>query len=199
MINKKNLLGKKPEQLGTKDAIHTAIVAVRAASAINPGERCKLNEHREAVPDSKGCGCADPFLKSTIMRGDFFWLLLCQDEVPNVQHVWDHPDVDFSPPTREVERNRTIKKYADEYQVTYEQVMEAADFVVEHDKPATYPGELNAEDLESVNEDLDQYDFWAEWSDEANHEFENEGSACCPEYRYPDVIGLFKHKVATPA
>lgn len=32
MINKKNLLGKTPDELGAKDAIHVAIVAVRAGA-----------------------------------------------------------------------------------------------------------------------------------------------------------------------
>ncbi len=37
MINKKNLLGKAPHELGDKDAIHVAIVAVRAGIVITPG------------------------------------------------------------------------------------------------------------------------------------------------------------------
>ena len=108
MINKKNVLGKAPEELGIKDAIHTAIVSVRAAQAMEPGTKCNLNSDREAIPSSKGIGVADPFLKKTILRGQTFWMLLGQTEVPNVQHVWDH-DIDFSPPTVEPKLNRTIK------------------------------------------------------------------------------------------
>lgn len=36
MINKKNLLGKQPFELGVKDAIHTAIVSVRAGAGCCP-------------------------------------------------------------------------------------------------------------------------------------------------------------------
>jgi hypothetical protein len=63
MINKRNLLGKTPEELGTKDAVHAAIVAVRAGQPIRPGQRCSINIDGEAVPDVNGVGVADPFLK----------------------------------------------------------------------------------------------------------------------------------------
>jgi hypothetical protein len=89
VINKKNVLGKAPFDLGTKDAIHVAIVAVRAGQLVQPGQRCGLNEHREAVPNEKGVGVADPFVKGPILTGTSFWLLMAQDEVPNVQHVWE--------------------------------------------------------------------------------------------------------------
>jgi hypothetical protein len=183
VINKKNLLGKEPAELGAKDAIHTAIVAVRAGSPIQPGQRCKLNEHREAVPDAKGVGVADPFRYDVIARGKPFWLLLCQDEIPNVQHVWEHPKVDFSPPTRTPVMNLTLAETAKQYGVTYEQVMDAAKHVLENDSPATYPGTLTLDELDAI--ELDRYDFWPEWAGEVFHEFENQGSECCPEYDYP--------------
>lgn len=187
MINKKNLLGKAPQSLGDKDAIHVAIVAVRAGRLIKPGERCGMNEHREAVPDDKGIGVADPFRKENILTGQPFWLLINQDAVPNVRHVWDHPSVDFSPPTREIPRNREIQAAAAHWGVTYEQIMDACAFVVAKDKPAPYPGDKTADELGELAESFEDYDLWSEWSDETGHEFENYGTACCPEYAYPEV------------
>jgi hypothetical protein len=180
MINKKNLLGKTPDVLGDKDAIHVAIVSVRAGRAIEPGQRCGLNADREAVPDRKGCGYADPWRRKTIMRGEAFWMLLNQDEVPNVQHHWEHPTLDFSPPTTAAKRNKWIQQTADEFGVTYEQIMAAAEYVVEHDKPAPYPGE---KDLSEIY--FDRWEFWSEWAGETLTEFPNYGSECCPEYAYP--------------
>lgn len=185
MINKKNLLGKEPAELGIKDAIHTAIVAVRAGRLIQPGQRCKLDANREAVPDDEGCGVADPFLKLAITRGKVFWLLLDQDEVPNVRHVWEHPTVDFTPPTVQVSTNRSIAEVARLFDVTYDQVMQAAAHVVEHDESVPYPGKLDADALSDAEDNFERYDFWSEWADETGHEFENEGSACCPEWNYP--------------
>ncbi len=50
MINKKNLLGRPPDELGLKDAVHVAIASVRAACAINPGQRCKINDYGGGNP-----------------------------------------------------------------------------------------------------------------------------------------------------
>jgi len=192
VINKKNVLGKTPEELGDKDAIHVAIVAVRANRAIEPGAKCSLNADREAIPDHKGIGVADPFRKKTILRGETFWLLMAQDSIPNVQHHWEHPTIDFSPPTVPAQKNRYIQMAADAYGVTYEQIMEAATSVVENRKSADYPATGTKEDLDAVEEEeFERYDFWSSWSDETLYEFENYGSACCPEYQYPE-ISLFK-------
>ncbi len=192
MINKKNVLGQSPFDLGDKDAIHVAIVAVRAGKTINPGERCKLNEHREAVPDTKGVGVADPFLKDKILVGDSFWLLLGQDAVPNVQHVWDHPTVDFTPPSREIERNRYLQRYADGLGVTYDQLMKACQTVVDEESPVAYPGTLVGVVAENAIESLEVHDVFYEWKNEVGHEFENHGSECCPEYNYPRELFFFK-------
>lgn len=199
MINKKNILGKEPEEVGIKDAIHTAIVSVRAGAAIVPGQRCGLNEFREAVPNLKGPGVADPFLKGNINRGQRFWLLLNQTEVPNVRHEWDHPTVDFSPPTRDIVRNASLESFAKLYDVTYDQLMSAAAFVVSNHKSAAYPKKLSEEKYDEIQEaidnEMDEYELWTEWADETLYEFDNMGSECCPEYEHPDCR-LFDLKIS---
>lgn len=186
VINKKNVLGKHPLELGVKDAIHTAIVSVRAGASIKPGQRVGMNEYHEAVPNSKGPGIADPFLRETIMSGQHFQLMLDQDQVPNVQHQWDH-EVDFSPPTREPVKNKYLASYAEEAGVTYEQLMDACAKVVKTSKAVPYPGTKTQDEIE----DLELYDLWSEWADETGYEFENHGSACCPEYDYPKQLFRF--------
>ncbi len=189
MINKKNVLGKHPEELGVKDAIHTAIVSVRAGRCVQPGQRCGLNEFNEAVPDAKGCGVADPFLRSHVHRGQSFWLILDQDSVPNVHHVWEHPTVNFAPPTREAVKNATLDECAGLLGVTYQQLMDACEFVHDKDRPAKYPGEKTAEELEGImDREVELRDLWSEWSSETGVEFENHGSMCCPEYAYPEEL-----------
>ncbi len=184
MINKKNLLGKIPDELGLKDAIHVAIVSVRAKGPIAPGTRCAMNADREAIESANGPGIADPFLKNTIQTGQAFWLLLNQDEVPNVRHVWDHPTVDFSPPANPVKKNRTLQSAADHFGVSYEEILTAAAYVVEHRHSASYMGSKTA--LELKNKYWESYDFWSEWAAETGYEFYNNGSECCPEYDYPE-------------
>lgn len=189
MINKKNVLGKAPFDLGQKDAIHVAIVAVRSAGPISPGQRCALNEFNEAVPRNDGPGVADPFLKGIIQTGQAFWFMLDQTEVPNVTHVWDHPTISFDKPTREVEKNRYLVRLADEYGVTYEQLMDACASVIATDEPVPYPGTKTEAEIEE--EDPDKYELWSEWSEESGYEFDNLGTECCPEYEHPSELFSF--------
>jgi len=186
MINKRNVLGKAPFDLGDKDAIHVAIASVRAASFIKPGNRCQINEFGEAEPSDSGPGVADPF-RTSIARGDSFWMLLDQDEVPNVRHVWEHPSVKFDKPTRPAKLNQWLERNAKSLGVTYDQLLEACAHVVNHYSPMPYPTAIDEDDLEKLLDKADQYDIWSEWGEETGHEFENNGSACCPEYDYPDT------------
>lgn len=195
VINKKNVLGKQPEELGVKDAIHVAIVSVRAAEMLTPGQRCSMNEFSEAVANEKGEGVVDPFLRGNVSRGENFQLLLDQTEIPNVRHVWEHPKVSFAAPTRPPVMNRTIENAAKLFGVTYQQIMNDAAFVVDRDRHATYSGTLSPEDfkkllidIEEGDADFETGDFWSEWADETGHEFYNSGSDCCPEYDYPGML-----------
>ena len=185
MINKKNVLGKTPAELGVKDAIHTAIVSVRAGKPVKPGERCGLNEFREAVPHHEGVGVADPFRRGVIATGRALWLLLDQHAVPNVTHVWDHPTVDFSPPVRPVKRNSTLEEIARKFGVTYDQLMDACAAVVETERPQPYPGTKSRAEVEEAHEYWHRRDVFSEWAEETGYEFTNVGTECCPEYEYP--------------
>ncbi len=199
MINKKNVLGKVPHNLGDKDAIHVAIVAVRAAQLITPGQKCSLNKDREAVPDNKnGIGVADPFVKSNIKRGQEFWLLLNQDEVPNVKHVWEHPNVDFSPPIKNKSMNQCIKDYAEQIGCDYDDLIDICTEIVDSSRInyAIFDGNEFSLSPDYPDGDYseieDLWDLWSEWAEETGYEFENEGSACCPEYDYPRTQFLKK-------
>lgn len=189
MINRKNHFGKVPAELGVKDALHVAIVSVRAGQAIKPGQSCDFNEHREAVPSDKGVGVADPFRKGTIFVGESFWLLM--RDVEAVEHHWEHK-LDFSPPEREPQYSRTLLEIAKEYGVTYQQLMEACRKVVETDESQPYPGSKTEDELDAIEDD----ELWYEWADETGYEFENVGSACCPEYQHPEC-DLFEAKEAS--
>lgn len=187
MINKKIVLGKTPEELGVKDAVHVAIVSVRASLAMEPGSKCLMNENGEAYPsNNKSIGIADPFLKGTIKRGQNFLLILNPDAIDNVQHIWDHPKFSFAPPTTPIKLNRTLEETAKQYGVTYEQLMEAMQYVYEKEKSAPYPGTKTEEELDEINDNFERWDVWSEWAGETLVEFDNIGSECCPKYCYPE-------------
>jgi hypothetical protein len=199
MINRKNVLGKEPEELGIKDAVHTAIVSVRASCPITPGERVGLNQYNEAVPDKKGVGVADPFRRKVILLGQTFWLLLDQDAVPNVQHVWEHEEIKFDPPTREIQRNQTILSFASGFGLEYEQLMDACARVVHTNKTVAYVGPKPAEEVKEAIASDGLYDLWSEWSSETLYEFDNYGSDCCPEWNYPNKLFHYGEETAVSA
>lgn len=147
----------------------------------NESEWLKYSEQTEDIIAGKD-RCLTPTCLNDLYR---------KDEV----HVWEHPEIDFSPPVAEIKLNSSLKEYAATFHVTYDQIMEACEFVVTKDRPAIYPGNLTEEELEEANENIDKYELWGEWAGENNHEFENVGSSCCPEYCYPECA-LFERKEA---
>lgn len=185
-INKKNFLATKPTELGMKDAIHVAIVSVRAGESMAPGQHFTMQDG-EAVPANPkdSVGVVSPFLRSNVMRGDAFWGLLKMDEIESVKHVWDHPQFSFEVPKTEPSRNKYIESYSEEFGVTYEELMEACSKYVNEDTQSEYTGTLSEEAFDKVVDYLDSYDLWSEWANEALYEFTNQGTECCPEYDYP--------------
>jgi len=194
-INKQPTLGKKAQEAGIKDAVHVAIVSCRAGGPLSPGDRVKLNEYREAIKTySKDyIGVADPFIKGGIDKGSFFWLVMKPNETEAVRHVWDH-ELDFSAPDREVQECKWIKEYADDLGVSYQFLMDAARKAVNGESSPKYEGTKTQEEIEEVLDDF--YDFWYYWSEETGYEFENCGSACCPEYEHPSSFSIFDYSEA---
>lgn len=188
MINKKKFLGKCPDQLGVKDAVHVAIVSCVAGRAISAGGRVRLdsNGHAEECVQG-GIGVADPFV-GRISRGQNFWVMVDPSSVDSVSHSWDH-DVVFPVNPVPVEANRYITKYAELMGVTYAQLLQACASYVKTGRLSPYPGTLSEETVDELVEgQLELNDMWYEWANESGHEFDNMGSECCPEYEYPDSI-----------
>ena len=189
MINKKKFLGKNPDELGVKDAIHVAIVSCIAGQAIKGGGRVMLNKDGQAINAScnSGFGVADPFI-GQIARGEHFWAMVDPQEVATVAHTWDHP-VQFTASPAPVKKNACLDEVATLLGVTYEQLMHACGSYVRTDRKAPYPGNLTVDAGEEIIEkEIEISDMWYEWANESGYEFENMGSECCPEYEYPDDV-----------
>jgi len=189
-INKKNLLGKNPIDVGIKDAVHVAIVSLVAGTALPCGCRIKLNCDNQAIPardgDKDSFGVVSPW-SGRIARGERFWALMDPDSVAAVEHTWDC-DIDFSVKPKLVEENGYIADVAKKCGVTYEQMMQACKTFIDTERPANYPGTLSEETVEEETDSDDLYTLWSEWSEETGYEFDNMGSECCPEYEYPDRL-----------
>lgn len=152
-----------------------------------------MNEFNEAVSDSNGFAAVDPFRKSDVTRGDVFWGLLDQREVPNVRHEWDHPEINEFIPARETQKNRYLDKCAEKLKMPYADLMSAISMMVNDETPK-YTESLTKAELDKLLSDyeIEDYEVFSEWAGETGHEFENEGSACCPEYDYPDFRFSFE-------
>lgn len=186
-INKRSYLGTTPVALGIKDAIHVAIVSVRAGAAMEPGAHIKLNEDREAVPSTPqdAFGVANPYLTETIERGQNIWALMKMEEIPNVTHHWDHTELNFEPPG-DFKQNEYMEQYATELGVTYKQLMDACKCKVNDGNSSIYQGSLSKAKLDKIQDNIDS-DIWYTWAEEVGYEFDNIGSECCPEHDYPDT------------
>ena len=77
-----------------KDAVHVAVVALRAHEALEPGERvatdgygttASVNPRREAV------GVVDPFIQRTVMPGETVTVMLLPNTITDLSHTWSHP------------------------------------------------------------------------------------------------------------
>jgi hypothetical protein len=70
-----------PDDLGGRDAVHVAVVAMVATRVMQPGERLTN-------------GMVDPFLSSPVQPGQRFWFCLFPGTVTGLRHHWRHPAYD---------------------------------------------------------------------------------------------------------
>lgn len=77
-----------------RDAIHIAIAPVQAGHYLQPGERIKINELKQAIPaeDWEYTGIVDPWLDTDVNAGQWFWVLLNPNTITALRHYWTHPD-----------------------------------------------------------------------------------------------------------
>lgn len=89
---------KEPQ---SRDAVHMAIVPVKAGQLLSPGNHVGLIDGY-AVPlhtslgtkrrSLKLIGVVDPFLTNVVGKGDKFWLFLYPGSITSLRHAWTHPE-----------------------------------------------------------------------------------------------------------
>lgn len=78
-----------------RDAIHLAVEPVKARVKLFPGQDVEIQAH-EAFPGDNPVGIVDPFLKSAVLPGEYFWLVVYPRQITSLRHVWTHPKFDNS-------------------------------------------------------------------------------------------------------
>lgn len=82
------LVTGKPE----RDAVHIAVIAVKAGEDLPPGEHVSMRDGKAHSADrAHAIGVVDPFLEYGPTRGDHFWLLLTPGSITSLRHEWGHP------------------------------------------------------------------------------------------------------------
>lgn len=109
-----------PGDQNQRDAVHIAVVPVKARNNLEPGQ------HVGVTPDGKvagtpgglfgeAVGIVDPFLTARVVSGDTFWLFLYQGSVNTLRHEWTHdafPDAHGVAHTSREESVIWLKAYA---------------------------------------------------------------------------------------
>ena len=76
-----------------RDAIHVAVIPVRAAMQLSPGTHVaplSLERNNWVLPRDANVGIVDPFLKENVQFGQRFWLLLYPGRILSLRHEWNH-------------------------------------------------------------------------------------------------------------
>ena len=110
----------EPGEQNQRDAVHIAVVPIKAAERLRPGEHiCFIPGTLEALGTTPlardRIGIVDPFLTRTVEIGETFWLFLYQGQVTTLRHEWTHPA--FPPATQQGREERAasvawLKQYA---------------------------------------------------------------------------------------
>jgi hypothetical protein len=92
-VEKRSVHTDALETLGTiitekekRDAIHLAVENTRAAVKLLPGQDVGVDGTA-----NNPVGIVDPFLKSPVMPGEWFWLVVYPRQINSLRHVWTHP------------------------------------------------------------------------------------------------------------
>ena len=127
-----------------RDAIHVAVVPVRAREDLDVGAPVRLTQgtadfiERSTVPQS--IGIVDPFLTVPVRKGQWCWLFLKPGSITSLRHDWVHPAFEdigqrtFVPPVTTSERDPlgTHRKWMEKFATN--SVDESYDDVMSHAK-----------------------------------------------------------------
>lgn len=159
-------LGEFPGPGDTRDAIHVAVIPVRAGETLSPGSWVHMKDDRayEVIPP-RAIGVVDPYLVNAwVQPGQAFWLCLKPQTITGLRHRWSHPafaDVSEELPSKEdvfAEAQKVVEHVAERRGVTTNELMAAADRYVFMDEMTD---DRFKEDDNSTGE---WHEFWKAWA-----------------------------------
>ena len=152
------------ETLGTiigdnekRDAIHLAVLPVKAGKPLMPGQYINLKDGL-AYPDSNGLGIVDPFIGGPIEPGQNFWMVLKPRIIKSLRHVWNHPSFpdeqvknseDFLSPEK-AHAMHEITAIASGFGLSYDEIMSAANNYLDYNDYLIQGGKFEGESIPDI-------------------------------------------------
>jgi hypothetical protein len=118
-----------------RDAIHIAVAPVIAKETLVPGQAVGLIEDSVDIvgKHANPIGIVDPFLTTSVRRGEKFWMFLYPNTITSLKHNWTHPafeDAEVKKMLDKVSGNsesrRFLEDYARQVQLSYKELLDAA-------------------------------------------------------------------------
>jgi hypothetical protein len=90
--------------IGTRDAMHVAVIMVTCDVEVKPGHSVEFlptstDDHKKVFLSPRREAIVDPFLTNIVQPGEPFWVIVSQAMVTNIRHHYDiksEEDVDDS-------------------------------------------------------------------------------------------------------
>jgi len=141
MSDKRSVATDALETLGTifeqgaRDAIHLAVEPMTSDEVLFPGQDIGLVNGKASSSVDKKIGIVDPFLKTKVMPGQNFWMVIYPRKITSLRHVWSHPDFEPQPEPEAIKSEKTdiekswdwISDFAAKLKLHPDRLMHAAD------------------------------------------------------------------------
>lgn len=125
-------LGKLIEGTAGRDAIHMACAPMVADCYLRPGEDIGIVRDGVAGKCEPFVGIVDPFLKSAVLNGQKFWMVLYPKTVTGIRHHWTHPSFQDQPEDS-ARASVWITSFASRWKYSFEEFMVAAREYIRND------------------------------------------------------------------
>lgn len=152
-----------PKDVGGRDAVHVAVIAVVANTKLAPGQDIGITNTTGQPETSKGAqpiGIVDPFLEEMVWPGERFWLFLYPRTITSLRHQWAHPALEdaagvYATPAHKMASKERLEEIAGQLGVDYATLIAATTYYASLNVDEGYVGfgtDINYIDMPS--------DFW---------------------------------------
>ena len=124
-------IGKFHQEVYERDAVHVAVVSVRAKEPLKPSQHIGYDAggwQVTATPPEpyKLIGIVDPFLPRDVQKDERFWMVLYPNTITGLKHVWSHPSISQDGQGTGSYSEKWLRDFADSVDADYHEMMHVA-------------------------------------------------------------------------